>query len=753
MTPKAAWDAVLAFGASPQDGRLVFRGDEDARPGDPAPLPDGLDPRLVNALAATGVTGLWSHQAEAIALAREGHHVGVVTGTASGKTLAYAIPMLDTLLREPHARALYLSPTKALAQDQARRLSALGLGRDLRIALVDGDQDAAGRRRARAEANLVLSNPDMVHVGVCPHHQRWDDWLSGLSAIVIDEAHVYRGVFGSHVAHVIRRLRRCAAMYGAAPQLLLASATVGNPHAAFGLLTGCDVRIVAGDGAPSPGREVALWNPPILDEATGRRASRIQEAVGLVAQLVIDGQRVICFAPGRQLVELILRGVRDELTRRAPVLAETVAPYRAGYTPEARRQIEGRLARGELRGVIATSALELGIDIGELDCAVVVGFPGSVAALRQEWGRAGRRTRGLGVLVLGEDALDQWFARHPQALLERPVEAIALDPGNPDIRMAHLACAAAEAAIAPRDEAILGVHITEDAEAAVRLDPDNFAMTRAGLIWTGPEDPAAGVSLRSADSRVVAIVDGETGAVLGDVEHDRAPSAVHPGAIHLSQGERYLIEHLDLEHGQAVATAFRGDWFTVPRAESAVALDGAEDETWVGSWRAAVGTVEVTTQVIAYQRRRVDDLSVMDQRPLDLPARSYRTTGLWLLRPPSDEDPTLGALHAVEHLLAAALPLAVPCDIGDLAGLSTQLHPDTGTPTIVLHETRPGGAGIIRVAFGALDRIVAAARQMAMECPCENGCPGCIQSVACPSLNEPLSKAGAVALLAELAAG
>ena len=751
MTDRRPWDTALAIGAGPDDGRLVHRIDEPARPGRSLPLPSGLDPRLVAALARSGVERLWSHQAEAIDRARRGDHVGIASGTASGKTLAYAIPVLDLLLREPHTRALYLSPTKALAQDQARRLAALGLGRDLRVALVDGDQDAGTRRRARAEANFVLSNPDMVHLGICPHHQRWDEWLAGLAAIIVDEAHVYRGVFGSHVAHVLRRLRRLAAIYGASPQLLLASATVANPAEAFSLLSGCDVQVVDADEASSPGRDIALWNPALLDPASGRRASRIHEAVGLVSQLVVDGQRVICFAPGRQLVELILRGVRDELGRRAPALSGRVEPYRAGYPPEARRAIEARLASGDLRAVIATSALELGIDIGELDCAVIVGFPGSVAALRQQWGRAGRRSRGLGVLVLGEDALDQWFARHPKALLERPVERVALDPSNPDIRLAHLACAAAEAAVSERDAGILGVSIVDDAEAVLELAPEDFAVTRAGLIWAGPDDPASRVSLRSADARVVAIVDATTGTVLGDVEHERAPLAVHPGAVHLSQGERYVVRELDLERGEAVVEPFSGDWFTVPRAHSSVALGTSDQEGWLGSWRACLGTADVRSQVIGYQRRRVDDLSVIDQHALDLPAREYRTAALWLQRPPSDEEPGLGALHAAEHLLSAALPLRVPCDTGDLLGLSADEHPDTGTPVIVLHESRPGGAGIVRAAFGDLAEIAATARSIAADCPCDDGCPGCIQSFSCPWLNEPLDKAGAITLLDELA--
>ena len=749
MNPRASWDTALDLGAPPDD-RLVFRGEQPASAGTSVPLPTDLPQALTAALERSGITSLWAHQAEAIALARDGRHVGITSGTASGKTLAYTVPVLETLLTESHSRALYLSPTKALAQDQARRLHALGLGRDLRVSLVDGDGDTGSRRLARAESNLVLSNPDMVHVGICPHHHRWDEWLSGLSAIIIDEAHVYRGVFGSHVAHVIRRLRRCAALYGASPQLLLASATVGNPYEAFSALTGVDVTIVDDDSAPSPGRDVALWNPTLLDEATGQRASRIHETVNLVAQLVCDDQRVICFAPGRQLVELILRGVREELTRRQPVLAERVEPYRAGYPPEVRRQIEQRLAGGDLRAVIATNALELGIDIGDLDCAVVVGFPGSVAALRQEWGRAGRRQRGLGVLVLGDDALDQWFARHPQALLDRPVEAIALDPQNPEIRIAHLACAAAEAAVGPRDESILGVHVTEDADAMVQLNPDDFAMTPAGLIWTGLDDPAMRVSLRSTGSEVVTIVDSESGRVLGDVEQDRAPRSVHPGAVHLNLGERYLVTELDLNEGTALVEPFRGDWFTVPRADSTVALDEPEAEEWLGNWRCHLGEAEVATRVTGYQRRRTDDLSVIDSRTLDLPERRYRSAALWITRPPTDDEPTLGGLHAIEHLLAAALPLAVPSDAGDIAGLSTIMHPDTLSPTIILHETRPGGAGIVRTAFPALARIAEAARSIVADCPCESGCPACIQSFSCPSLNEPLDKAMALVLLGEL---
>lgn len=747
MTRPGPWEPLLVSGSTGPEPRLIHRAERSARLGVEVPLPSDLPPKLVDALATTGVTTLWRHQAEAIELVRAGRHVGIVSGTASGKSLVYVLPLIDRLLRDPHARVLYLAPTKALARDQARRLTDLGLGADLPIAVVDGDAEPADRARARREARIVLSNPDSVHHALCPNHDRWAEWLSGLSAIVIDEAHGYRGVFGSHVAHVLRRLRRVAALYEAAPQMILASATVGNPQAAFAALTGVEVEIVAADDAASPARTIGLWNPLLLDPSTGRRVPRVVEAAGIVAHLVASDLRVICFAPGRQLVERIVREAREVIATRDPSLTETIVPYRAGYTPEVRREIERRLIEGDVRAVISTSALEVGIDIGDLDCAVVVGFPGSIAALTQEWGRAGRRRDGLGLLILGEDPLEQWFARHPETLLARPVEAIALDPANPTIRMAHLACAAAEAPIGPRDASILGIE-TVEAAADLADSPDaDFAALPAGVIWAGTDNPAARVGLRNAALDRIAIIDAEAGVVLGDADADRAPATLHPGAIHLHLGERYRVEALDLEHGEAIVLPFDGDWYTVSRSSSEIRLPDAEDERWLGSARATLGTAVVTTQVTGFQRRRIVDHTVIDQTPLDLPPRTISATALWIVPPPTADEPGLGALHAVEHLVTAALPLAVPCDTGDLAGVSVTFHGDVGGATVILHETHPGGTGILREAFVRLDAIATAARQIVEGCGCETGCPSCIQRFTCPTLNEPLDKAGAVELL------
>ncbi len=447
------WSGLLEAGRA--DERLVREAFEGARDARRADLPADLHPDLAAALGHSGVHTLYAHQAEAYERAAEGPFV-VTTGTASGKSLCFNLPTLDTLLRDPRARALYLYPTKALAQDQARAINALGLARQIRPAIYDGDTPRDQRTAIRRKANVVLTNPDMLHVGILPHHAAWGDLFANLAVVVVDEAHVYRGVFGSHVANVLRRLRRIAAAYGTEPRVLLASATVANPVELAQRLTGVDdVALIERDGAPRAGRHIAMWNPPLVDEALGRRASPLGEAAGLVTELVRRGARTICFMKSRRGVELVARMVSMALEDSEPELADAVAPYRAGYTPQQRRDIEARLTSGQLRAVVTTDALELGIDVGALDAAVCVTFPGTVASLRQMWGRAGRRGRGLAVYVAGEDALDQFFCRHPDEFLDRPVEAAILDPENEPIHLGHLVCAAHEGPLEEADAEFL----------------------------------------------------------------------------------------------------------------------------------------------------------------------------------------------------------------------------------------------------------------------------------------------------------
>src|SRR5512134_1743769 len=453
------------------------------------PLPE-LHPKLETALRARGVESLFAHQAESLAAARRGEHVVVATGTASGKTLAFNLPVLDALAADPKTRAVYLYPTKALAQDQARALGELRL-KGLKPAIYDGDTPGERRWQIRKWANAILTNPDMLHVGVLPHHDRWADVLSNLRYVVVDEAHVYRGVFGSHVGNVLRRLRRAARIYGADPQFLLASATIANPGELARSLLGVDVTVIDADAAPRAARTVAFWNPPVLDEALQLRASALGEGARLLAELVSRGLRTICFAKSRKATELIHRFASERLDAET---AARLSPYRAGYTPAQRREIERRLVEGELLGVTATDALELGIDIGLLDCAISVGFPGTVASLRQQWGRAGRRDRGLAVLVASEDALDQFFMREPDALLSRRVEAAIVDHANPRILDPHVLAAAYEAPLDDADAETLGPEALVRAAVLPELE-----RTPAGWVWSGRDYPAARISLRSGD--------------------------------------------------------------------------------------------------------------------------------------------------------------------------------------------------------------------------------------------------------------
>ncbi|MGH2781604.1 MAG: DEAD/DEAH box helicase, partial [Thermoleophilaceae bacterium] len=560
------WDSLLETGAEEE---LVASSRAEPRPGVTVPLPDDLHPAVRESLAASGIEALWSHQADALESARLGDTI-VTTGTASGKSLAFNLPVLDTLASDPSARALYLYPTKALAQDQARKLSQLG-GRFLRHAIYDGDTPREERRAIRQRSNIILSNPDMLHVGVLPNHASWGDVLANLAWVVVDEAHVYRGVFGSHVANVLRRLRRLARAYGAEPRFVLTSATIANPRQLAEGLTGLEVLLVDRDGAPHAERQVVMWNPPLVDEQLGKRASALSEAAMLLAGLVEREVRTICFLKSRRGVELIQRFARLRLEDAGrPDLAERIAPYRAGYTPAQRREIERRLGEGDLLAVVATDALELGIDVGDLDAAVCVTFPGTVASLRQMWGRAGRRDSGLAMYVAGEDALDQFFCRHPDEFLERPVERAILDHESEEIHLAHLAAAAYELPLTPEDEDVFGPRWEEHAR---RLVKQGRLRERGGrYLPRGPGYPAGEIALRSASPDSVAIVESTGGELIGTVESARAHSAVHPGAVYLHMGASYEVEELDLRGRRALVRPFQGDWYTQPKRES---------ETWI----------------------------------------------------------------------------------------------------------------------------------------------------------------------------
>ncbi|MGH2715731.1 MAG: DEAD/DEAH box helicase [Thermoleophilaceae bacterium] len=748
------WDALLQAGR--EDERLVMQAAQHPRPPREAVIPDELHGDVAAALRARGIDRLWSHQGEALHAAWAGPTI-VTTGTASGKSLCFNLPALDTLCRDARARALYLYPTKALAQDQARALNALGVER-ARPAIYDGDTPREQRRAIRQRANVVLTNPDMLHLGILPNHPAWGDFFANLAVVVVDEAHVYRGVFGSHVANVLRRLRRVADAYGTAPRILLASATIANPGELAERLTGLEgITVIDRDGAPAAKRTVAMWNPPIVDEKLAARRSVLAEAADVLADLVIEGARTIVFMKSRKAVELMARfaelGLRD---RGHGELADRIAPYRAGYTPQQRRELERRLVEGELLGVVSTDALELGIDIGSLDAAICVTFPGTVASLRQMWGRAGRRGRGLALYVAGEDALDQFFCRHPDEFLERPVERAILDHESEEIHLAHLAAAAYELPLTPEDEDVFGERWEEHAR---RLVKQGRLRERGGrYLPRGPGYPAAQIALRSASPDSVAIVESSGGEVIGTVESARAHSAVHPGAVYLHMGVSYEVEDLDLAGRRALVRPFDGDWYTQPKRESETWIEQVRESRGCCGIELSFGIVSVTEQVVAYQKKRVADHSVLDLLALDMPEQDFVTQALWYELPDAllrDEFPLevlQGSLHAAEHGQIAVLPLIAMCDRWDIGGLSTAFHQQTGRSTIFIYDGHPGGVGITRVGFERFEALVDDALRLISECPCRAGCPSCVQSPKCGNLNEPLNKRGATELLSRMAA-
>ena len=744
------WESLLESGRT--DERLVHEDLYRAHPARYAAIPDGLHPLVNDALTHAGISELYAHQAQALEAAFEGPTI-VTTGTASGKSLCFQLPTLQVLSSDRAARALFLYPTKALAQDQARALHAFGLHKVVRPAIYDGDTPRQERAAIRKRSNLLITNPDMLHVGILPHHENWDELLSNLAFVVVDEAHVYRGVFGSHVGNVLRRLRRAASIHGSQPRFLLASATIANPIELAERLTGVSpFNLIDRDSGPKAARRVAMWNPPLLDEALGVRGSALYEAAEVFSDLVAAGARTICFMKSRKGIELILRHAVDRLE---PELAERIAPYRAGYTPAQRQEIQRRLTTGELLGVVATDALELGIDIGELDAAICVTFPGTVASLRQMWGRAGRRGRGLAVYIAGEDALDQFFCRHPDEFLGRPVEAAILDPDSSEIYAEHLLCAAHEAPLSEADTPILGERWLPAAES---LSAAGLLRERAtGFVPKRADDyPAARVALRSASADSFVLIDVGSGEVIGSIEAGRAYSTVHEGAIYLHLGRSYQVLELDLSSRRALLEPFTGDYFTQAKRESMTYVERLHERREVMGVTLSFGSVVYSETVLGYQRKALQDHAVIDFQTLELPTVEFPTRALWyeldelIGADPFPADQLLGSLHALEHGQIAVLPLIAMCDRWDIGGLSTNAHPQTGGPTIFIYDGHPGGVGITRRGYDQFERLVGDAQRLIGECPCRSGCPSCVQSPKCGNLNEPLSKRGALELLGRL---
>jgi DEAD/DEAH box helicase domain-containing protein len=720
------------------------------------PWPEWVSPELRERLEAQGLRAPWRHQVEAAELARDGQHVVVATGTASGKSLAYQLPALTRLAEDPRACVLYLAPTKALARDQLSSVAALA-DPSVRPAAYDGDTPMEEREWVRRHSRWIVTNPDMLHRGVLPAHQRWSSTLRRLAYVVVDECHSYRGVFGSHVGHVLRRLRRICRRYGAEPVFLLASATVAEPAAAASRLVGAPVTAVTEDGSPRPGATFALWEPP-LTERTGEhgaplRRSAAADAATLLADLVERDARTLAFVRSRRSAESVADQARHILRDRGRGdLARRVDSYRGGYLPEERRELERALSSGELLGVATTNALELGIDIAGLDAVVLAGYPGTLASLWQQAGRAGRAQReSLVVFVARDDPLDHYLAHHPRAVFGRPVEATVTDPTNPYVLGPQLCCAAAELPLVPADLADFGGPAAEArveelvAEGLLRRRP-------TGWYWAGRGRPD--VDIRGSGLEPVTIIEGATGRLLGTVDGDAAHATVHAGALYVHRGETYVVDEFCVEDATAVVHAESPEWTTVARDVTDLAVVSTDRSWHLGTVTAHTGVVDVTNQVVAYQRRRLGTGEVLAEFPLDLPARQLRTRAVWLTlgeqavaRAEVDEVGLPGSLHAAEHAAIGILPLLATCDRWDLGGVSTALHPDTGAATIVVYDGHPGGAGFAERGFAELRRWLQATRATVASCECESGCPSCVQSPKCGNGNEPLDKDGAVRVL------
>ncbi|HXF56297.1 MAG TPA: DEAD/DEAH box helicase [Actinomycetota bacterium] len=715
------------------------------------PFPD-LPEVLQARLELLGIRGLYPHQRLALDLLERGANVVLATGTASGKTLVYNLAFARTVLAEEKRTALYLYPTKALARDQLRQIRDLKLPQ-IRAAVYDGDTPQAERPLIRRNANLVLSNPDMLHASILPNHRQWADFFLRLALVVVDEAHVARGLFGSHVAMILRRLRRLVAHYGGSPAFVLASATVGNPTELAERLVGLPFAEVAEDTSPSGQKLFVLWNPPFVDEELGLRRSVITEAAWLLRRLVEGGTRTIVFCRSRRAAELVAEFARRELPG---ALRARVKAYRAGYLPGERRELERALASGELLGVAATTALELGIDIGSLDAAVVAGYPGTRASLWQQAGRAGRREGpSLAVLVAQDDPLDQYLVHHPEDLFRAPPEAAVVDPTNPYVVRPHLACAAREQPLREEELALFGEAAREATQALV--EAGEAAWRRGLLHHQGRRSPHREVDIRSASGDLFAIVEDETGQLLGTVDEARAFHHVHPGAIYLHQGEQYEVVELDLRARVAVVRPSDADHYTQPLHTTDLQVLRVLEEAELGDVPARFGAVRVTRQVVGFQRKSTATGEVLDRVPLNLPEQTLLTRALWwelpepvLDRAGVDARTLPGAAHAAEHAAIGLLPLVATCDRWDVGGLSTPLHPDTGRATIFVYDGYPGGAGIAERGFRAGGRLVEATFEAVRRCRCARGCPSCIQSPKCGNGNEPLDKAGAVALLAAM---
>ena len=715
--------------------RITHREKIPAREPVPADFPSGLDPRLIRALQRRGIDRLYSHQAGAIAEVLAGRHTVVVTPTASGKTLCYNLPVLDTLLREPAARAIYLFPTKALAQDQTAELHELvgELGVDIQTYTYDGDTPANLRRAIRAAGQIVVTNPDMLHSGIMPHHTKWVKLFENLRYVVVDEMHGYRGVFGSHVANVLRRLRRICRFYGSDPVFIFCSATIANPGELAEKLLEAPVAVVDQNGAPAAEKHILLYNPPLVNRDLGIRQSSLLAARGIASNFLANGIQTIVFARSRLAVEVLLTYLRDDLKKsgRDP---ELVQGYRGGYLPQQRRAIERGLRSGQILGVVSTNALELGIDIGGLDACLLVGYPGTIASAWQQMGRAGRRAgASVAVLIASSNPLDQFLVSHPDYFFERSPESGLINPGNLNILFNHLKCAAFELPFTDREQfgSAVGVEVTQ---AMLSLLAEDRFLHQVGGRWHWMTEsyPAESVSLRSVHDDNFVIVDQTAGArVIGEIDQESAPTMIHEGAIYLHLGQQYQVERLDYEQRKAYVRSVNVDYYT----DASLAIDIKPLDIFESVEEAGrahhQGEVSVTFLATMYKKIKFATHENVGWGQIHLPEQTLHTAAYWIalgdeLAGSLPKEGLQAGLLGLAHLLAGVAPLYLMCDARDIRAFPEVKSPFTQRPTIYLYDRVPGGVGLAERLYRVRDQLLASAREAVERCGCPSGCPSCV---------------------------
>lgn len=742
-TPDPGWSDVLrAWSSSGRVGPVTERPPRAAAWAEPE---RPISPRLRARLAATGVDRLYTHQATAFDVVKSGRDAVIVTGTNSGKSLCYFLPTLDTLFEEPFSRAFFLYPTKALAQDQCRKLEDLTHGTGLEVATLDGDTPSRRRTAVKNLARIVLTNPDMLHYGILPNHDRWVVFLRSLRYVVLDEVHTYRGVFGGHVGFVLRRLLRLAAWHGAKPRVIACSATIGNPVELVLSLTGREPALVAEDGSPSGRRLFVSASFGEEEASTGESANVLTASV--VTDLARNNVRTLAFSRSREGAELVLRYARERATDDPALPPHRLESYRAGYRAEDRRAIERRLANGDILGLSATNALELGVDIGGLDAVVLNGYPGTLAAFAQQSGRAGRGTRdGLTVFVPHDDPLERFLARSPERILDARNERVTSAHDNALILGQHLLCAAYERPLAEKEVAAFGPladRVVADLIAAGTL------REQAGL-WFYPshDPPARRVSLRGIGGETMRLLTG--GEEVGTMEDWRARQFAHEGAIYLHRGERYLVVRHDAARGRIELQPTDAAFYTRPLLRSSLEVKATIESAELGALRASLVALHVAVELIGFERRSLKGGRVLAVEELEGLPRRFDTLGVRLDLPAAcvAEDDGPASVHGVEHALSAVAPMLAGCDRGDLANAYYLLLPDTMRPAVFVYDDVPGGVGLASLLFRDRDRWLSQALELLTSCPCPEGCPSCLLVSQCPDGNRLLSKPGAIALLA-----